>query len=296
MTLNIGESLRNGLDRATNRNAGVLFVLFFLLTLVSTVVTNSASVVSYNRLLELLQETAQEPLPSVYEESIVSSPLAIPMSLGVALVLVVVMWVAGEAVRVISDRTFISEETEQLHEPTRWLGWATLSSFGFAIIFNSMLIFYSVLAGILVILSPLAALLWVLVGGVGLIVLSVFFFFTRQEIASRDVGPIEAMSGSWSLVRNNEIEVFGLGIVLAFFGVVNQAVFFALSQFGQLPATVVNLLIGSALLVFFSAVVAQAYRQLRAEPRADGSETADVEPETAGEPLNPNDEWNDPPL
>lgn len=289
MSLSIGEAVRNGLDRSTNRNAGVLFVLFFLVTLVSTVATSSASAVGNRRMLALLEET-ERSVPPIYEEALASSPpLAIPMPLWVALLLVVVLWIAGEAVRVISDRTFISEETERLHEPTRWLGWATLSSAVFVIVFNLLLIFYGAFVGVLMAFSPGAALLWLLIGGLGLLVLSVFFFFTRQEIASKDVGPVEGIAGSWSLVRGNEIEVFGLGVVLALIEILNQAVFLALDQLGQIPAIIVNLLIGSALLVFFSAVVAHAYRQLRDDSRNDDSETA-------SEPLDPDDEWDDPPL
>lgn len=289
MSLRIGDSLRDGFDRATNRNAGILFVLFFLVTLASTVVTNSTATVGYSRLLELIEET-EGTVPPIYEEiAATSPPLAISMSLGVGLVLVVVMWIAGEAARVISDRTFISEETEQLHEPTRWIGWATLSSFGFAIIFNCLLIIFSMVIGFLATLNPLLTISWVLIGGIGLLVLSILFFFTRQEIAARDVGPIEAMAGSWSLVRNNEIKVFGLGAVLALISAGNQILSLALGQISQLPATIVTLVTSAALLVFFSAVVAQAYGQLRAERDDD-------EPETTEAPLDPNDEWNDPPL
>lgn len=289
MSLSIGDSLREGFNRATNRNAGILFVLFCLLTLLSTVARNSATAVMYSRLIEFIEET-EGSLPPIYEGITASSPpLSISMSLGVVLVFAVVMWIAGEAVRVISDRTFLSEETEQLHEPTRWIGWATLSSFGFAIIFNCLLVFYAFSIGIVSALNPVLTVFWALIGGVVLLVLSILFFFTRQEIAIRDVGPIEAMIGSWSLVRNNEIEVFGLGVVLALIDVGSQVLIFMLGIAGQFLATIVTIITTAALLVFFSAVVAQAYHQLRAEQEEDDAETTE-------QPLDPDNEWNDPPL
>ncbi len=288
MSLRIRDSLRNGFDRATNRNAGHLFVVFFFVTLMSTIVTNSAVTMVSNRLRELFREMSAEPLPS---EAMVapSPPIAIPMSLELTLVLVGILWIAGETARVISDRTFISEETEQLYEPTRWIGWATLSSFAYVVIFNFLLLLYVFSISFFGVLAPVLGLFWTLVGGIVMIVVSLLLFFTRQEIATRDVGPIEAMTGSWSLVRTNEIELFGLGVILTLIDIAHQIVSFSIGSVSQRLMIVVSPLLSAAVLVFFSAVVAQAYRQLRSEARRDKSETTEW-------PLDPNDEWNDPPL
>ncbi|RRJ32173.1 hypothetical protein [Halocatena pleomorpha] len=286
MSLQIGKSLRNGFDRATNRNAGLLFVMFFFVSLASTIVTNTATAVAYRRLAELSKEMSEEPLP--VSDWLLPS-VSVPVPFEIILVLLVLLWIASEAVQVISDRTFISEETERLHEPTRWIGWATLSSLAFVAFFNFLLFFYISSVVFLGVLTPVLGLFWALIGGVGTLVLSLLLFFTRQEIATRDVGPIEAMTGSWSLARTNEIELFGLGVVLILIEAAQRFLVLALGSVRQLFTIVASSLLGAVALVFFSAVVAQAYRQLRLEREDDGSETT-------ADSLDPNDEWDDPPL
>lgn len=290
MSLSITESLRAGLDRATNRNGGILFVLFFLYSLLWTVATNTAAAAVIPRLLERLREVSEQPLPPAYQElTAMSFPLSISMPVALALTLIGVLWVLGETVRIISDRTFISEETEHLHEPTRWLGWATLSGLSVIVFLGGLFLLFGMSVGALAVVSPAVALLWALIGGIGMLILSVLFFFSRQEIAARDTGPIDALTGSWSLVRHNGVAVFGLSVVLALISVITVFTNTLFAPLGQLPATLVNIAVQSVLLVGFSAVTADAYRQLRTDRK-------DPEATEPADELDPNDEWNDPPL
>ncbi|WP_390207762.1 hypothetical protein [Halocatena marina] len=282
------------MDRSTERNGAILFALLFVLQAVSTVASQSALSRLLPRLIQRMQEAAPEPIPPEVTQAMERTPpLAVPIPVEAAVALILVIMIFEQAVLVISDRTFISDATERLHEPKRWLGWATVSSIGAVIFIYALTFLLFVPAWIVSFVSlPLAILLGLIAAVIGLF-LGLSFFFFRQEIAAEDIGPVEALTDSWSLVKGDRFEVFGLIILLSFITfVVNFISGLLFGLFGRVPEAVGTIVITSALFVFSSAVAAQAYRQLRAAKRNEGSTEAD----DSTDDLDPNNEWNDPPL
>lgn len=294
MSLDIGDALRKGLDRSTERNGAILFALLFVLQAVSTVASQSALSRLLPRLIRRMQEAAPEPIPPEVTQAMERTPpLAVPIPVEAAVALILVIMIFEQAVLVISDRTFISDATERLHEPKRWLGWATVSSIGAVIFIYALTFLLFVPAWIVSLVSPPLAIFLGLIAAVIGLFLGLSFFFFRQEIATEDIGPVEALTDSWSLVKGDRFEVFGLIILLSFITFIGNFISGLLfGLFGRVPEAVGTIVITSALFVFSSAVAAQAYRQLRAAKRSEGSTEAD----DSTDDLDPNNEWNDPPL
>lgn len=290
MTLDIGNALRDGLDRSVERNGMILFVLFFVLQTVSVVASQSALETIIPRFIRWVRTVSPEPLPPELTQMTEGfPPLAVPLPLEGAIALVFVVFVLGQTTRVISDRTFISDESDGLYEPRRWIGWATLSSIGGSILIFALFFLLILPAIVLRPIIPLFAALWGLIAIVIGLVLGLSFFFFRQKIATEDIGPIDALADSWSLVNGDRFEVLGLAVSLLF---IEFAVgFIARNLFGLLgrvPGTIASITIGAALLVFSSAVAAQAYRQLQ--------ETGETTDEASDDEWVPDEKWNDPPM
>jgi hypothetical protein len=297
MSIDIRSALSNGLDRSLKRNGVILFVVFLAFGLVSVVAAQSALETLLPQTLELVQETSQRQLPSQFVQSMERpQPLAVSISVWGAITLFLVVFVLGQTARVLSDRTFISDESERLYEPRRWIVPATLSSIGGVIIFFLLLFLLYFPIGFFMLLSPLLGALSTLIAIAVAIVLGTSFFFFRQEIASKDIGPIDALTNSWSLVRGDRLRVFGLAVVLFSISFISNAIGSRLfSLFSPRAGVIASVVIGAALIVFDSAVAAQAYRQLRAEKRDTGGSDTDTTGDEDDE-WEPDEEWNDPPL
>jgi hypothetical protein len=288
MSIDIRSALSNGLDRTLKRNGALLFVVFLVFGLVSVVASQSALETLLPQMIQLLQETSQRPLPSRFVQLMEQPlPLAVSIPVGGAIALFLVVFVLGQTARVLSDRTFISDESEGLYEPGRWIVPATLSSIGGVIIFFGLLFLLYFPIGFFMLLSPLLGALSALIAIAVAIVLGTSFFFFRQKIASEDIGPIDALTDSWSLVQGNRLTVFGLAVLLAVISFISSSIGSSLfSLFSPSAGVIASVVIGAALLVFDSAVAAQAYLQLRAE----NTDT------TGDDEWEPDDEWNDPSL
>lgn len=262
MTLDLGDALTDGASRALKRNGLYLFVVFFVLTLVSVLATQTLMEVYFAFLQQIVeqqpgQQPDQMPFFDGQDPFSQSFPLALPIPWPAAVTLLVGTWIVGEAARIVSDRSFVSDRTASLHEPTRNLPLAVING----VIATFLIVFF----------------LWLsLVTVVGPIVLAVLFFFTRQEIAVQDKNVIDALVDSVKLTKGNRVEVFALALILFIIIELTTALF------GFLPGIagpLVTAAVVAALGVFNSAVAAQAYRQLAAE-RRDGDE--DVEEERVG--------------
>lgn len=294
MSIDIRHALKEGLHRSLERNGVVLFVVFLVFGAVTEVATQSVLATLLPQTLELLQETAQRPLrPQFIQILERPQPLAVPIPVGVAIALFFGMLVLGQMARVLSDRTFISDESERLHEPGRWIVPATLSSIAGVLIIAVLFTLLYVPIVFFGLISPLLSRLWSLIAVVIAIVLAISFFFFRQEIASEDVGPIDALTNSWSLVSGERLKVFGLAVLLF---LISFAVTYIVSRlfapFGLRAGAIASVVIVAALVVFDSAVVAQIYCQLCAEKRDIDGTDEDVD----GDEWEPDEKWNDPPL
>ncbi|MFC6835018.1 hypothetical protein [Halomarina ordinaria] len=286
MVLDIGAALSAGVSRATNRNGLLLLGLFALLSVVSGLATSAVVaellpqfVEQFERtLVETAQQQGDPELAEQYEgisaETEDAEPL-VPIPYGVAVALGLLALLLTEAVRIVADRTFVSDETEGLYEPTRNLPLALVNSIVAAIV-----------VGVVVGVGFLVGLVGLFVGGPILAsFLAMSFFFVRQEIAVEDENFVDALLGSWSLAKGDRLQLFVLALVLFIVGVLfNQVLGLVTGVIPGVAGLVVNSVVTAAVAVFASAVAADAYRQLVAAKRTPAS----------AERLDDADEWNDP--
>ena len=279
MSLDIGTALRDGFDRTTARNGGVLAAAFVVLGLVSSTINQSLARVWAESILDNLSENPPElegtdVTPAEFQDLIAdlrevvadSLPIAYLDSLSIPelLALVVVLAFVSEAVRLVAIRVFVSHETESIPRAlvTRNLGWAVLNG---------------VVGGIVAwILISIAAIFLVVPG----IFLAISFLFLRQEIAVEDKNFVDALSGSWDLTSGNRIELFVLVLVLVLIGPI---VAFVIGLAGNsAPVAIIEVVVTSLVLAYTVAVVSRAYDQLRAE-RVDAAGADTASDEEAGE-------------
>lgn len=262
MALDIGEALRDGIDRVTERNGLLLVVAFVLAGIASTVVTQTLTAQAVDVAAEFARQQGEPFDPSQAGPT----PLAVPLPLWLTLLLALGLALLVETLHIVAIRTFASDERRALPAEfvRRRIAWVTLNGFvgGIAV------------AGLVVI-----GLVFLIVPG---IFLYVGFFFVRQEIAVEDVNFVEAMAESWALTAGNRVEVFVLALVLVLVEVV--AGLPSLAQQAVDPAVVVLVatVFSSIAGVFVVGVATRAYGQLResdAEPTPpDGK--PESEPET----------------
>lgn len=254
MSLNIGSALSEGLDRALSRNGLVLFLLTGVIGLISVALSQTQLRDQFQQLSATNPELVRQlqEIPFFGAQLTPPFPLALPISGTVAQVLSLLMAFPNEIVLLIAARTFVSNQTEGLFEPTRNLPLATLNA---------------VIGGIVVIvLVSVGTLLLVLPG----LFLAVSFLFFREEVAVEDKNLIDAITDSYALVKGDRFAVLGLILVLAVIGLVVNLVA------GVIPGvvgTLVSVVVGAALTVFSAAVVARAYRQLVDSKRGEGAAT-----------------------
>jgi hypothetical protein len=275
MTLDIETALRDGFDRTTTRNGGVLAAAFVALGLVSATVNQSLVRVwaesildelaenppslegtdltteEYQDLISEIRDTVAETLPISYLES-----LSVPELLALVFVLAFV----AEAIRLVAIRVFVSHETESIPRAlvTRNLGWAVLNG-----------VVGGIVAGILI---AVASIFLIIPG----IFLAISFLFLRQEIAVEDKNFVEALSGSWELTSGDRLELFVLVVVLVLIGPI---VSFVIGLAGNsAPVAVLEIVATSLVLTYTVAVVSRAYDQLRAKRvKTPGADTAPEE-------------------
>lgn len=273
MSLDISDALSDGLNRTFQRNGLLIAVVFVVFGLIDAVAGQTLAAATAR-----FAEQAMSQLPSdapanpavTTLPSAEATPLSLPVPLPVALGLVAVLAFVAEAIRIVSVRTLVSDETETIPDElvSRNLFSATLNGF---------------VGGIVVIILVAVGLLLLVVPGV---FIALSFFFVRQEIAVEDKNFIDALSSSWELTSGHRLALFGLALVLFVVGLVVTAVGGLVGFVGiPLLTTVVNILLGSATTVFTVAVAARAYVQLTDErdaavaPDAGEMEGADDESE-----------------
>lgn len=266
MTLDIGEALRDGVDRLTTTNGFVLLGAFVLLGVLSAVITQTVTAESVARLVEFARQQGEPIDPSRFGPT----PLALGLPLTVSLVLAFLVALLAEVVHIVAIRTFVSEErsTVPLDFLQRRIAWVTFNGF-----------FGGIVVGVLVILG----LFLLIVPGV---FLYVGFFFVRQEIAVEDKNFVDAMADSWQLTKGNRVEVFVLGLVLLFVELVAGIPSVALGSVDPTAAVLVGAVLSAVAGAFVVATAARAYVQLREseeESRSDERGEASTGTEPDGE-------------
>ncbi|WP_254545885.1 hypothetical protein [Halomarina pelagica] len=281
MALDIGSALSEGASRAFERNGLLLLALFATLGVVAGLAGDVIASELLRQFVELATEAAREQGdPAAAREFRQSVPRVDPivtMPIGAAVVLALAAFVLNEAARIVADRTFVSDATETLYEPTRNLPLAVVNG-----------VVAVIVVGFVIVAGFSVGLLGLLVGGPILATfLGVSLFFVRQEIAVEDKNFVDALVGSWALAKGDRLELFVLALALLIVSLLVGGVLGFVV--GLLPAPIAlvgNAIVSAGVGVFASAVVADAYRQLVAAKRDGDAATDDRLPDA--------EEWNDP--
>lgn len=275
MSLSVGDALRDGLRRTFERNGLLLLVVFVGLRGTSTVAADTLARANLDlaRQLDTLPgAAAPDGLQGIAETP---TPYALPVEVGTAFLLAIVVALLAEAVRIVAVRTLVSDRTETIPSDylRRNIGLATLNSF---------------LGGIVVLTLTVVGLVALILPG---IFLALSFFFVRQEIAVRDVNFVEAMAGSWELTAGNRIALLGLAMALVLIGLVASIPGFLIGFVSPGVGSVIGVLTRAVVIVFSVATVARAYDRLRTEDdEATTEEEGQYEGALRAEDLPPPDE------
>lgn len=301
MTLDIGEAVRDGVDRATERNGLALMGAFILLGVASAVVTQTLTA-------ELVAEfPQQQERPALSPENLGPTPLALPLPFGAALAAAFALALVAEALYIVAVRTFVSDERSTVPGEfvRRRIAWVTINGFLGGVVVLTLLILPLVVAFLLAggvqlavgrVAGLVALLGGLLVGGVIAAFLYIAFFFVRQEIAVEDKNFIDALADSWTLTGDSRIELFVLALVILVVELLARFPYLGLDVVEQptsllvgtlvLLGTVISAVVG----VFVIAVVSRAYVQLReAEPLPEPEEETEPDEDEYTGALGPED-------
>lgn len=250
MSLEIDTALSEGARRTVARNGLFLVGVFIAFGFANAVVSQSLSV----ELLDVLQQYLTQEVgvpPSEIETQTGPTPFAIPLSVPVLSLLMLLGLLVSESLRIVSIRVFVSDHTESVPSElaTRRLGLATING-----IVAALVVFVLIFFGLILLVVP------------GLYI-AISFFFVRQEIAVEDKSFVDALGDSWGLTAGNRWELLGLAVIV---GVINLIAGSLGGAFVFLDPTLsvsVNIVVGGFTTVFGIAVATRAYDQLRRERR-----------------------------
>jgi len=266
MSLDIGAALREGAARTVERNGLLLVGVFVLIGLATAVASQSLGAALPDALPQNATNGSAVPGGPGFGGEDQPTPLALPMPAVVAAALTVAMTVLTEAVRIVSVRTFVSDETERVPRGFvgRNIGLATLNG-----LLGALVVGVLVAVGLVLLVVP------------GLF-LAVGFLFVRQEIAVEDANFVDAMANSWALAKGNRIEVLVLAVVVVAVDLLSSLPQFA--PIGALPATLATTVLGAVTAVFGIAVVSRAYAGVQTETETEDEEVGALGPDDIEEP------------
>lgn len=224
MTLDIGEAIRDGVDRTMQRNAAMLVGALFLLNLSSSFL-------------------------GLRMEAMTGDGAAMSASLSLvagALIASAAVMVLSFLILIVAIRTFVGDETETIprdylhRDMTRTLGHTIIGSIAFLIVVG---------AGFMLFLVP----------GIYLFLALMFWVFF---VAVEDMGALEAMQESWEFTTGHKWDLYGFGLILLTILLVLALPTFALDA-EAMPGIVTTSLLSAVTNVFLLAVTSQAFIQLR---------------------------------
>lgn len=251
MSLDIGEALKEGIDRTFTRNGGIIASLFFI----TTVITSIASQSLFSS-IELPEQWIAESMRNGTEMAATNSTeMATPLAMGGPIevhgLLIGLGAIVSAVISIAAIRTFTSSETETVPSEyfKRNIGWVLLNNIVGGIVFG-----LAVLTGLIMFIIP----------GVFLMVSLLFW---NIHVAKHDTSFVEAFKESWGMTKGNRFNVFALWLLV---GLVSFAVGFAggliatpLSLLSPAAAELGNLAVSALTAVFGVATLTQAYNQLR---------------------------------
>ncbi len=248
MSLDIGEAIEKGLDRALNRNSAILMGMFFLVSIISqvfgdTIMKNLIEKGNFGpQFSEMISQFSVSEL----------APLALGLSTEAAMAGSMLVSLISVLVTVGTVRTFLSEGEVDIKASyfTDNILWILANTIAGAFVFG-----LAVVAGFGAFIIP----------GVFLLV---SLFFWSFYVIDQDQNFFEALKSAWIDTKGNRLMTFAL-LIIVFIGntVFNAVVGTVLNVAG---AFIGGLAIGSVLglipsavaIVFTWAIFTEAYRQI----------------------------------
>ncbi|MHC3379950.1 DUF7847 domain-containing protein [Haloarcula sp. H-GB5] len=241
MALQIGRAFQDGIDEFLSERGAVFACAFIVLGLANGVIWASLSQGLLDLFLETLPPSAQANQAAMSS----NTALALDVPVAVAAVSALALFIASEALNIVTIRAFASDANDPIPDNVgRRLGKTV--AIGIA-------------AGILTGIAVVVGLVFIIIPG---LVLALLFFFVRQEIALNDSGVIESISNSISLVTDNLLATFVIAVVLAVLGLVLGGAFgFLPISLPPMVLTTVSTILSGVVGVFSIAVTTVAYLQ-----------------------------------
>lgn len=250
-SIEVVETLKNGFDRLTRRSGLLLVGIYFVFFLVNT--ATSFSIVG--QVFRQFGPGTMGPgsqfgqMNPYVGSGGVTGGITLPLPLPVLAVLAIALSVGGVYLSLIAARTLASEHEESIPEP---FYKRNAVSGVLNLIAGGIITGIAVFIGLILLVVP------------GIFLMIGFAFF--QVIVSVEDAPfMDAISESWEMAKGNRLDIFLLGVgIFAISIVVNIVAGIAAFQ------PVLNQLVTSAtqafMVVFVTAVLADAYLQLGGEP------------------------------
>lgn len=256
MPINITTILKRGFSRSIERNGLMLMGILFVIS-----VFNGVLGLGVDRWVARQGGAA----------GVQANPLVIVPPLGAGIVSLI-LGIALLVVSIAAIRVFVSDETDRLPREffTRNMVWAAVNLFVGTIVFAII-----VALGLVALVVP----------GIFLLVTLVFW---TVYVAVEDQNFIEAFRSSWGLTRGYRLNLFMLGVAVAFITLLVNLVFgFGDLASGSFVGDIVALVFAQAAsaiaTVFATAVLATAYTELDTSDDEDLGETI-TDDSTAGRP------------
>ena len=253
MSLDIPAALEDGFMRLPTRVAGLLFVAYLIIGIVSTVAAQTLSVAVMETIQQSMAAGGNAPPPSAVAGAGVgagagANTLALDVGVPVAAVLFVVQVIVAQVVGVIAIRTFVSDARRSFPSGvTRHLPWVILNAL--------------VASFITTLLIGIGTILLVIPG----IYLAVALYFVQFEVIVEEENAIDALRTGWALTKGARLSVFLLLLVIFAIGLASAVPSIALGFAGAPPlvATLVSLFVGAVASIVSVAIGARAYVQLK---------------------------------
>jgi hypothetical protein len=232
MKLDIPGAVKTAVERTFKPAGLVLASAYFVFSLIAT----SSSQTLTTEFASQLGAAATSP-----------TPLALPVSTGVAAVVFLGAALLNTLAGVVATRSLVSDVTDRIPREflTRNIGKVFLNTLAGGIAFSII-----VGLGFVLLIIP------------GLYLLSAFYFWSIF-VAVEDVNFVEGLRSSWEITEGLRLEVFLAVLVLLVISAVFSSIPAALSLAGlTLVGEVLSTAMGAIAGVFVLAAIADLYRQL----------------------------------
>jgi len=248
MSVSIDDALRDGFDRTTTQSGLILIGAFLVLGFANQVFVHSLQASLASGFGPGAGAGGGFGPTNPFAQQ--NTPLAVGIPAAVAGLLILVVAVFNQVLNIVAIRVFASQYTETIPASlaTRRIGIATVNH-----------VVGSIAVGILVAIG----IIFLIVPG---IILAIGFFFFSQEIAIEDKSFIDAMRDSWERTKGSRWELFGLAIILLVIGAIVGSPGAILGFIDPLVGALAGVVLNAVVAAFGTAVVTQAFLQLRRQP------------------------------